>query len=77
MKMNYYQTPTHETKNCIVCGKTARKYTGHVKDGEEHIIAGFCSYDCMNLCIDEHIFSDELGCFGEYKEAFGKQVIKF
>jgi len=57
-----------DTVNCIVCGKEAFIYTGHVKDNNEDIIAGFCSNDCY-----ESIKSNNIGCYGEYKEEMGKQ----
>jgi len=56
------------TKNCIVCGKPANIFTGHVlmndcinKDKNYHVIAGFCSDEHINQAI-----SDNYGCFGKF-----------
>lgn len=59
----------YKTSNCIVCGKEANVWHGHVIGKQKmalgnlvdvKVIAGFC---------DEHdnsIESDENGCYGEY-----------
>jgi len=66
-----------DTVNCIVCGKKAIMYTGHVKDTQtdEHIIAGFCSdqcYDSRRPSLNS-LKINEIGYCGEYKEFMGKR----
>ena len=41
-----------KTENCIVCGKTAKMWHGHVlvNDGATKVIAGFCNNHSRILC---------------------------
>lgn len=37
-----------KTENCIVCGRKGVKWFGHVRKGEEKILAGWCSYHMLH-----------------------------
>lgn len=63
------------TLKCIVCGKPAKMYAGHLKAkqqmalgnlAETEVLAGFCSEECY-----KSMTSDNRGCFGNYKKEYG------
>lgn len=58
------------TINCIVCFEKATCFGGHVhKEGEEHLIAGFCKKHFTPRPIP--YIDGCKGCHGEWKEQMG------
>lgn len=70
------------TTQCIICGKTAKWWTGHlhlIGNHRMHISAGFCE-NCVN---QPHATTPTrscrvytMGCFGWYDSAYGLQVME-
>ncbi len=57
------------TKNCIVCGKEAKVWTGHVLKGTEKVAAGWCKPH-LQLSEDINLMQGS-ACFGELKPEHG------
>ena len=61
-----------QTINCIICGKPAKSYTGHVHRGKTTVIAGFCNrHPRGSRKFSYRPIPDCEGCYGKYKEAHG------
>jgi hypothetical protein len=61
-----------EVKKCIVCGKPAKIYGGHVltiRKGKS-IMAGYCEEHEEHPCPN---FGGITGCYGFYQKGFGKR----
>ena len=68
-----------QVKRCIICGKPAKIYLGHLhysdtievcdSRDEECITAGFCSRECEKKAKEDKYCR---GCVGVYKSKFGK-----
>lgn len=59
---------THQTENCVICGKPAVQFTGHVHKHTEQVIAGHCEEHRTN---GEGTMKDCIGCFGQWIPAYG------
>jgi len=65
------------TKKCVICGKGAQIYTGHLHiagkecDIDHAITAGFCSEKCANESKDN--IDGCYGCVGYYQDMYGKK----
>ena len=57
------------TLRCIECGEPATIYMGHVHDGKENVIAGFCETHRPNK---DYGYPDCKGCFGDWHKLMGK-----
>ena len=65
-------------KYCIVCGKPAKIFSGHLLITKTKPIgAGFCSDEC-HLKANKEVSKDcnhyirDMGCYGKYKKKYGK-----
>lgn len=56
-----------QTKKCVRCGKTAKRWGGHVLRGREKIIAGWCSQRCYK----------NPGFVGHWKKNMGQEADVF
>jgi len=71
---------------CIICGKKARTFTGHLHyehikgscylEKGKTITAGFCSEECMRIAITipNNTESSCIGCVGIYLSKYGKKI---
>lgn len=61
-----------QTTNCIICGRPAEFYSGHVHDGKKIVTAGFCNqHPRGSRKFSYHPTPGCAGCFGRYKKDFG------
>jgi len=68
MKEEEIYIPGFDTAVCVRCGKEIKwGWTGHVRDGDEIIGAGFCSEECC-----DKTRSNRYGYMGEWKSWMGK-----
>jgi len=64
---------TH-TARCIICNTRATSWTGHVHDGYNIILAGFCREHHQYGNSDKYLPTCALrkaACYGEWKEYYG------
>jgi len=59
------------TIKCVVCGSKATCFGGHVHNGDDKVIAGFCKEHFRNTAKENN---DCKGCYGEYKEEMGVDI---
>ena len=63
-----------DTQNCIICGKKAKTWTGHVHKKDKRVLAGFCkehdNRESENL-LQRKPHPGCAGCFGEWEERDG------
>lgn len=69
-----------EIANCIVCGKKAIVWSGHVHLKDEVLLAGYCSEECEQVADrTEEAIADSRGgakpdcegCYGNWQERDG------
>jgi hypothetical protein len=61
-----------QTVNCLVCGKPAKSYTGHVHHGKTTVIAGWCNrHQKENRKFSHRPVPGCEGSYGKYKEGYG------
>ena len=61
------------TANCIVCGKPATRWAGHVHMGSRVFTAGWCSEMCENKSEGKACAEFSSGCYGDWKLGDGKR----
>lgn len=64
------------TKKCIVCGRKAATYSGHVHEDQKIITVGWCR-GCVSTKMASSLLAPikgcnmKIGCFGIYKKRYG------
>lgn len=61
-----------QTVNCLVCGKPAETYSGHVHKDKKKVTAGFCGrHPKAARKFSFRPLVNCKGCYGEFRPSYG------